>query len=561
MTVRECAPRRRPRPSRTSRGPNRLRNFAARCRRGVLVTDAPSLPLAVAARVRRRVRPRSRGARVVTGAALDAAGGVPGLPANAVDALVSLARDPARWHAGAPLAAVRRPRSNPAPSSSSRASSPWTTTNPLGAAPSAAAAAANTSDVLVAGLVDAKPHAAAASPPAGVAPGSASRASEPAWTRGSSGGVEVEETKFSRRKRRAEEPARGSSAWKRLRRDDDALELMDEDARLDETRSARALRGRGGAGEGRTAGTVRRRRRRARIARWTRRRRGGGDGEKNSPPRRRRRSRARAGTEDLGDAFRCAGCPMLGQPASAAGSEQGHRRHGGRPAVRGDFFKNTARDETKRPRPRRIYTSSLLSKGVSVVMRKRATAFALRTTSAPRPEPSLVVRPDVPPPRPPYRASRSDVVPDDPRQAQAAAAPTPRARVVVHLEHHGGLVELYPHGHECDLADAVPGHIRVSPPPHASVEGDEHPSAVAARASPYATNWRRISWSSGASRSLGDGESSKTRAKNASSRSSAASSGANTVTSPATSWKTPPGTTMDSRPLRFATARKIRRRG
>ena len=93
--------------------------------RHVLVTDALSLAVASACVAAYGLDPAH--ARVVTGAALDAAGGVPGLPANAVDALVSLA-DPARWHAGAPAAVAAA--LVPAPSSPSRASSPWTTTNP-----------------------------------------------------------------------------------------------------------------------------------------------------------------------------------------------------------------------------------------------------------------------------------------------------------------------------------------------------------------------------------------------------------------------------------------------
>ena len=279
--------------------------------RHVLVTDAPSLPLAVASACVAAYGLDPAHARVVTGAALDAAGGVPGLPANAVDALVSLARDPARWHAGAPLAAVAAAL-KPGAVVVFASLLPVDDDESASAAPSAAAAAANTSDVLVAGLVDAKPHAAAASPPAGVAPGSASLASKPAWTRGASFGLKSRKQN-AQKENAAPRNHDGSSAWKVLGADDDALELMDEDALLDEDEiragADAAARAKADGGDCSTKATACKNCScgRAEVEATG----------KELTAEEKKAFKSACGNCYLGDAFRCAGCPMLGQPASA----------------------------------------------------------------------------------------------------------------------------------------------------------------------------------------------------------------------------------------------------
>ena len=208
------------------------------------------------------------------------------------------------------------------------ASSPWTTTNhirrPL------AAPRANTSDVLVAGLVDeaarrrgslprASRRGARRSRPSPRGPGRVVR-------------VEVEETN-SQKENAAPRNTTGPRRGKSLGADDDALELMDEDALLDEDEiragANAAARARADGGDCSAKATACRIAR-AGTPRWRRR---------EELAERKRRSRA-CGNCYL--AFRCAGCPMLRQRRRAAGSEQGHRRHGGR-HMRGDFLKYGAR--------------------------------------------------------------------------------------------------------------------------------------------------------------------------------------------------------------------------
>ena len=211
---------------------------------------------------------------------------------------------PARWHAGAPLAAVAAALK---PGAVVVFASLLPEDEDESAAPSAAA---NTSDVLVAGLVDVKPPAAAASPPAGVAPGSASLASKPAWTQGASFGLK---SRKQSQKENAASRNDGSSAWKVLGADDDALELMDEDALLDEDEiragADAAARAKADGGDCSTKATACKNCScgRAEVEATG----------KELTAEEKKAFKSACGNCYLGDAFRCAGCPMLGQPASA----------------------------------------------------------------------------------------------------------------------------------------------------------------------------------------------------------------------------------------------------
>ena len=231
---------------------------------------------------------------------------------QSVDKLVSLADDPDTWHAPEVLAAVSR---SLRPGGSFVAATLPTARAHL-AVDADGARAATVAKCLVAGLVP-TPGEAAREAPKGVA--AAVSTTKPAtWEKGAA---------FSLRSRRLKEnappprdapdAAAAAQSWKVLNTAED--ELLDDDALLDESElragadEAAAAKASGGCATSKSAcKNCSCGRAEAEAA--------AGDGGVLSEEQK-KEFKSACGNCYLGDAFRCAGCPMLGQPAGApAGS-------------------------------------------------------------------------------------------------------------------------------------------------------------------------------------------------------------------------------------------------
>ena len=231
---------------------------------------------------------------------------------QSVDKLVSLADDPDTWHAPEVLAAVSR---SLRPGGSFVAATLPTARAHL-AVDADGARAATVAKCLVAGLVP-TPGEAAREAPKGVA--AAVSTTKPAtWEKGAA---------FSLRSRRLKEnappprdapdAAAAAQSWKVLNTAED--ELLDDDALLDESElragadEAAAAKARGGCATSKSA---------CKNCSC-----GRAEAEAAAGPggvlteEQKKEFKSACGNCYLGDAFRCAGCPMLGQPAGApAGS-------------------------------------------------------------------------------------------------------------------------------------------------------------------------------------------------------------------------------------------------
>ena len=227
---------------------------------------------------------------------------------QSVDKLVSLADDPDTWHAPEVLAAVSR---SLRPGGSFVAATLPTARAHL-AVDADGARAATVAKCLVAGLVP-TPGEAAREAPKGVA--AAVSTTKPAtWEKGAA---------FSLRSRRLKEnappprdapdAAAAAQSWKVLNTVED--ELLDDDALLDESElragadEAAAAKARGGCATSKSA---------CKNCSC-----GRAEAEAAAGPggvlteEQKKEFKSACGNCYLGDAFRCAGCPMLGQPAGA----------------------------------------------------------------------------------------------------------------------------------------------------------------------------------------------------------------------------------------------------
>uniref|UniRef100_A0A7S0D3G6 Anamorsin homolog n=1 Tax=Micromonas pusilla TaxID=38833 RepID=A0A7S0D3G6_MICPS len=215
---------------------------------------------------------------------------------QSVDKLVSLADDPETWHAPAVLKAV---------ATSLRAGGSFvaaTLASSGAVADADATRAATVAKCLVAGLVvpsDSKNTPAASGVVACVS------AQKPEWKKGAA---------FSLKSRAVKEnvsPAENSNSWKVLNTAED--DLMDDDDLLDESElrlgadEAAAAKAKGGCATSKTAcANCSCGRAEAEAAAGT-------DGTLSEEQK--KEFKSACGNCYLGDAFRCAGCPMLGQPA------------------------------------------------------------------------------------------------------------------------------------------------------------------------------------------------------------------------------------------------------
>ena len=261
----------------------------------VLATDARSLPASVVSAAAAAYGLDPEVVLVLTRVAAD---GNLGEPAGSVAKLVSLASSPG-FHTPAVLAALHEAVMPGGEIVVGVLGAAATSSVPVSSAPAAE------KDLLVAGFADAR---AAAGDVAGVAPGAVA-ASKPTWTAGAS---------FSLKSRRLKENAAppnnngAAKAWK-LGDDDD---LVDEDDLLDDAdlrSGADAASKARDAGEGCgpkackncSCG-------RAEV-----------EAEEEAGKRaamteeKKEEFKSSCGNCYLGDAYRCAGCPMLGQPAQA----------------------------------------------------------------------------------------------------------------------------------------------------------------------------------------------------------------------------------------------------
>ena len=267
----------------------------------MLITPGPSLPFTTVASCVQAYGLHPDAAVVVTGAALGSDGtfgtlGVPWAARGSVDKLVSLGESPA-WHSDAKVLGALQALLKPGGT---------LVTATLAAPPPAASA--HQSELLVAGFADARASACAVGVSAAVS------AVKPTWVPGAS---------FSLKSRKLKEntaPANGSNAvgvangandaWKALGGGDD---LMDDDDLLDESDlrsgadAAAAAKAAGGDCSTKPNACKNCSCGRAEVEATG----------KVLTDEEKKAFKSACGNCYLGDAFRCAGCPMLGMPAGA----------------------------------------------------------------------------------------------------------------------------------------------------------------------------------------------------------------------------------------------------